>query len=80
MAINIEGVYSKGMIKPLRAIKLKDNTKVVITIKNKRHDKGIISFAGSWKDYKTFDGRTLNDLKKDIYMDRKLSTRKEIKF
>ena len=81
MTTSIEGIYKNGVIKPIRSIKLKENTKVVITVKDQKEDnKSIMKFSGSWRNYKTFDGRTLDDVKEEIYSDRKLSTRKEIKF
>ena len=80
MTATIEGIYKKGMIMPLKNIKLKENTKVDITIKDKKSDKGLMKYAGAWKDYTAFDGRTLNDVKESIYTDREYSTRKEIKF
>jgi len=78
MTTIIEGIYKKGIIKPVEDIKLEDNTKVIITIKESKPIKSIMSFSGSWKDYKTFDGRTLDDVKKEIYRDREYSTRKDI--
>ena len=75
----IEGIYKEGIIEPIGNVKLKNNTKVVITIKESKPIKNVMSYSGSWKDYRTFDGRTLDDVKKEIYRDRKYSTRKDIK-
>ncbi len=37
-----------------------------------------LAIEGIWKDYKTKDGKSLDDLKKEIYDSRKISTRKEV--
>lgn len=80
MVIAIEGIYKEGVIKPLEDIKIEDNSKVVITIldteKTKKPKK---SLAGIWKYYRTYDGKTLDHLKKEIYEARKISTRPEVK-
>ena len=75
MATEVEGIYRDGKILPVREIKLEENTKVLIQVPT-RLKKKHVSLAGSWKNYKTFDGKDLGWLKKEIYKARKISTRK----
>ncbi len=51
MSTTIEGIYKKGIIKPLEDVKLENNTKVIITIKNESEKKASLAdLAGVWKD------------------------------
>ncbi len=78
MTLAIEGIWKGGKIVPLDDVELEENTKIRITI-NVIGGKGKTkSLAGAWKDYKTKDGKNLDDLKKEIYDSRKISTRKEV--
>ncbi|MBI2146963.1 hypothetical protein HYU19_00620 [Candidatus Woesearchaeota archaeon] len=76
MAIEIDAVWKDGKILPLDNISLDNNTRVTIHLPEiNRGEKK--SLAGAWKDYKTKDGKSLDDVKKEIYDSRKISTRKE---
>lgn len=74
MLTTIKGLYEKGIIKPLEKIDIKGKVEVIITFldtsKDKRH--AFISAAGSWKDVDT------EKLKRQIYANRKISTRREV--
>jgi hypothetical protein len=62
--VTIEGIWKKGEVISLNPIEVADGTRVTIIIPEK---KKITSLAGIWKDYKTKEGRSLDDLKKEIY-------------
>lgn len=73
MTLAIEGIWRGGKIVPLEDVELEENTKIKVTI-NVMSGKGKTkSLAGAWKDYKTKDGKNLDDLKKEIYDGRKIS-------
>lgn len=76
MNLAIEGIWKRGKIIPLEDIMLDENTKVIITINEKKKYKR--SLAGTWKNYRTKDGKTIEDLKNEIYHNRQISTRKEV--
>ena len=64
MTTTIEGIYKKGIIKPIEYIKLKDNTKVVITVEdNAKKIMSLIDLAGVWKNRKDIDSRFREILK-----------------
>jgi len=71
MSTDIEGIYKDGVIKPLGNVKLEDNTKVVITIKNKMKN-SLLEFAGVWKNRKDINSR----FKKILKEREKFSTRR----
>ena len=75
MTIEIEAVWKHGKIIPLEKIEIDENTKVTVSIPEK---KGKKSLAGAWKDYKSKDGKTLNEVAREIYGERKVSSRKEV--
>ena len=79
MVIAIEGVWKNGKIIPLDDVELEENTKVIINILEKpKEEKKTFQLAGAWKDYKTKDGKSLDDLKREIYDARKISNRREV--
>lgn len=79
MTIEVEGVYKKGKIVPLKKINLEENTKVLIKVSGKLKKKAF-SLAGAWRDYRTIDGKNIDWLKKEIYESRKISTRRTVVF
>ncbi len=78
MTLAIEGIWKGGKIVPLEDIELEEDTKVKVIINVIGSTGKTKSLAGAWKDYKTKDGKSLDDLKKEIYDSRKISTRKEV--
>lgn len=81
MARKIKARYSKGVIEPLEKINLKDGEEVTIHILETYPGTGKESFlealkatAGGWKDLIDCE-----ELKKNIYNDRLISTRPEVK-
>jgi predicted DNA-binding antitoxin AbrB/MazE fold protein len=79
MAKEIRARFSKGVIEPLEAIDLKEGEEVRIIIAEQPKGKGMIealrASAGGWKDL--IDAE---ELKRNIYADRLVSTRPEPKF
>ena len=63
MAIAVEGIYKKGMIKPLKDINIEDNSKVIITILDKGKKSSLMELAGIWKNRKDIDKRFKEILK-----------------
>ncbi len=74
MTTEIEGVWRHGRIVPLDNVDLEEETKVLISVVAEKKVK-LPELAGAWKDYRTKDGKTLDDVKKEIYDSRKISTR-----
>lgn len=79
MSLAIEGIWKGGKIVPLEDVELEEDTKIKITINVISPAMKTKTLAGVWKDYKTKDGKSLDDLKREIYDCRKVSTRKEVK-
>lgn len=75
MLNTIKGIYKDGVIKPLGELKIKDNTEVLIIFSDNAREKksAFFSAAGSWKEIDT------ELLKKQIYENRKISLRGEVK-
>ncbi len=54
----VEAIYKRGVLKPKKTLKLKDNTKVVLTIEEKKGEETSVletdlkklSFFGMWED------------------------------
>lgn len=63
MTIAVEGIYKKGIIKPLRDVDIEDNSKVIITIFDKRKKGSLMELAGIWRDRKDIDKRFKEILK-----------------
>ncbi|HIG93964.1 TPA: DUF104 domain-containing protein [Candidatus Woesearchaeota archaeon] len=78
MSIEIEGIWKDGKIIPLDELELEEDTKVFITIPAIVGEKiSLPKLAGAWKDYRTKDGKNLEDLKKEIFESRKITLRRE---
>ena len=78
MAKEIRARFSKGVIEPLEAVDLKEGEEVRVIIVEQPKGKGMIealrASTGGWKDL--IDAE---ELKRNIYADRLLSTRPEPK-
>jgi len=78
MAKEIRARFSKGVIEPLEAVDLKEGEEVRVIIVEQPKGKGMIAAlrasAGGWKDL--IDAE---ELKRNIYADRLVSTRPEPK-
>lgn len=81
MGRTIKARYSKGVIEPLERINLRDGEEVTINILETYHGPEKESFlealkatAGGWKDLVDCE-----ELKKNIYNDRLIATRQEVK-
>ncbi|MFQ5455912.1 MAG: antitoxin family protein [Nitrospirota bacterium] len=75
MLITIRGLYEEGIVKPLEKVDIKGKAEVMITfLDTPKWTKSVfISAAGSWKDMDT------EELKKQIYESRMVSTRREVR-
>jgi predicted DNA-binding antitoxin AbrB/MazE fold protein len=75
MLTTIKGLYENGVVRPLEKVDIVGKAEVIITFLDvsKFRKKTFLSAAGSWKDIDT------ERIKKEIYKDRKVSTRKEAK-
>ena len=70
----IEGIYKDGMIKPLEEVKLENNTRVIIIIKEKRKkEMSLMDLAGVWRNRKDIDSRFREILKERENFDLKES-------
>lgn len=75
----IEAVWKGGKIIPLNDIEVADETRVFVTLPVKEKKKStLLSLAGVWKNYRTPDGKNIDDVKREIYDGRKISLRKEV--
>jgi len=68
--------YKDGIIKPLEKVDIEDGTEITIALLEKKgiDPNGLIRSFGGWKD--TVD---CDELLKNIYADRQISTRPEVK-
>lgn len=75
MLTTIKGIYEDGVIKPLEKIKVKGKTEVIITFLDSAKGKksAFLAAVGSWKDVDT------EALKKQVYENKRISTRGEVK-
>ena len=78
MAKEIRARFSKGVIEPLEAVELKEGEEVKVIIAERPKGKGMIealrASAGGWKGLVDAE-----ELKRNIYADRLISTRPEPK-
>jgi len=80
MARSIKARFSKGMIEPLEKLEFEEGKEMIITISGVSHPKVenflevLKATSGGWKDL--IDAE---QLKRNIYADRLVSTRPEIK-
>ena len=77
MSKTIRAKFSKGVIKPLEKVDIKEGTEITVTIieiPKKGEGDPLDATFGGWAD-------TINceELKKNIYADRLISTRPEVK-
>lgn len=76
MAKEIRARFSKGVIEPLEELELEEGEEVVIAILERAKEKGmreaLRATAGAWKDLIDCE-----ELKRNIYADRLMSTRPE---
>ena len=77
----IKARYSKGIIKPLEEIEISEGEEITISIvkvpsrkKRKRFAEALKATAGGWKDLIDCD-----ELKRNIYNDRLITTRPKVK-
>ena len=78
---NIKAKYSKGVIKPLEKIEISEGEEITIRIvkvssrkKRKSFVEALKATAGGWKDLIDCDA-----LKRNIYNDRLITTRPEVR-
>lgn len=78
MAREIRARFTKGVIEPLEAVELEEGEEIIITIserlKVERVREALRATAGAWKDLIDCE-----ELKRNIYADRLISTRPEPK-
>jgi predicted DNA-binding antitoxin AbrB/MazE fold protein len=78
MAKEIRARFSKGKVEPLEEVDLREGEEVRVVIPERAKGKGMLealrATAGAWKDL--VDGE---ELKRNIYADRLISTRPEPK-
>ena len=74
MLTTIKGIYEDGIIKPLEQVDINEKAEVMIIFLDTTKEKKTTFFsaAGAWKEVDT------ETLKKQIYKNRRISTRKKV--
>lgn len=76
----IEAVWKDGKIVPVGEVEVDVEEGIIFTVTislPEKPRKSILSLAGVWKNFRTWDGKTIDVVKEEIYKSRNISTRKE---